>query len=98
MRKRRFTEEQIVQALQEWDKGAKLAALVRRQLVTEQALYPPAGKRLVAAEHPADGAHDGDGVRRTLRAPIVPLLGCRALGRHDAARASTTFASIHGLR
>jgi putative transposase len=39
MRKSRFTEEQIVQVLQEWDKGAKLADLVRRHGVTEQTLY-----------------------------------------------------------
>jgi putative transposase len=39
MRKSRFTEEQIVQALQEWDAGAKVADLVRRLGVTEQTLY-----------------------------------------------------------
>jgi putative transposase len=39
MRKSRFTEEQIVQALQEWDAGAKIADLVRRLGVTEQTLY-----------------------------------------------------------
>lgn len=39
MRKSRFTEEQIVGVLQEWEKGAKLADLVRRHGVTEQTLY-----------------------------------------------------------
>jgi putative transposase len=39
MRKSRFTEEQIVQALQEWDAGAKVSDLVRRLGVTEQTLY-----------------------------------------------------------
>ena len=39
MRKRRFTEEQIIKALQEWDAGAKIADLVRRLGVTEQTLY-----------------------------------------------------------
>lgn len=39
MKKSRFSEEQIVAILQEWDAGAKLADLVRRHLVTEQTLY-----------------------------------------------------------
>ena len=39
MRKSRFTEAQIIQALQEWDAGAKIADLVRRLGVTEQTLY-----------------------------------------------------------
>lgn len=39
MKKSRFTEEQIVAALQEWDAGAKIADLVRRHGVTEQTLY-----------------------------------------------------------
>ena len=39
MRATRFTEEQIIQALQEWDAGAKVADLVRRHGVTEQTLY-----------------------------------------------------------
>ena len=39
MRKSRFTDEQIVQVLQEWDKGAKVTELVRRHGVTEQTLY-----------------------------------------------------------
>jgi putative transposase len=39
MKKSRFSEEQIVAILQEWDTGAKLADLVRRHGVTEQTLY-----------------------------------------------------------
>lgn len=39
MRKSRFSEEQIIQALQEWDAGAKIGDLVRRLGVTEQTLY-----------------------------------------------------------
>ena len=39
MRKSRFTEEQIIKALQEWDAGAKVAELLRRLGVTEQTLY-----------------------------------------------------------
>jgi putative transposase len=39
MKKSRFSEEQIVAILQEWDAGAKLADLVRRHGVTEQTLY-----------------------------------------------------------
>jgi len=39
MRKSRFTEDQIIKALQEWDAGGKIADLVRRLGVTEQTLY-----------------------------------------------------------
>ena len=39
MRKSRFSDEQIVAVLQEWDAGAKMADLVRRHGVTEQTLY-----------------------------------------------------------
>ncbi len=39
MRKTRFTEEQIIKTLQEWDAGAKIADLVRRLGVSEQTLY-----------------------------------------------------------
>ena len=39
MKKSRFSEEQIVAILQEWDAGAKLTDLVRRHGVTEQTLY-----------------------------------------------------------
>jgi putative transposase len=39
MKKSRFSEEQIVGILQEWDAGAKMPDLVRRHGVTEQTLY-----------------------------------------------------------
>ena len=39
MRKSRFTEDQIIKALQEWGAGGKIADLVRRLGVTEQTLY-----------------------------------------------------------
>jgi putative transposase len=39
MKRSRFSEEQIVGVLQEWDAGAKVADLVRRHGVTEQTLY-----------------------------------------------------------
>ena len=39
MKKSRFSEEQIVGILQEWDAGGKIADLVRRHGVTEQTLY-----------------------------------------------------------
>lgn len=39
MKKSRFSEEQIVAILQEWDAGGKIADLVRRHGVTEQTLY-----------------------------------------------------------
>lgn len=39
MRKSRYTEEQIVQAMQEWTAGAKVGELCRRLGVTEATLY-----------------------------------------------------------
>ena len=39
MKKSRFTTEQIVAILQEWDAGAKVSELVRRNGVTETTLY-----------------------------------------------------------
>jgi putative transposase len=39
MKKSRFTEGQIVKALQEWDAGAKAGDLGRRLGVTETTLY-----------------------------------------------------------
>ncbi len=39
MKKSRFSDEQIVAVLHEWDAGAKVADLVRRHGVTEQTLY-----------------------------------------------------------
>ena len=39
MGKSRFTDEQIIGVLHEWDAGAKLSDLVRKHGVTEQTLY-----------------------------------------------------------
>jgi putative transposase len=39
MKRSRFSDEQIIAVLQEWDAGAKIADLVRRHGVTEQTLY-----------------------------------------------------------
>jgi putative transposase len=39
MKKSRFSEEQIVAILQEWDAGGKVTDLVRRHGGTEQTLY-----------------------------------------------------------
>jgi putative transposase len=39
MRKSRYTEEQIIKAMQEWDAGAKPGELGRRLGVTETTLY-----------------------------------------------------------
>jgi putative transposase len=39
MKKSRFTEEQIVRALHEWDAGAQPGELARRLGVTETTLY-----------------------------------------------------------
>ena len=39
MKRSRFSDEQIVAVLREWDAGAKVADLIRRHGVTEQTLY-----------------------------------------------------------
>jgi putative transposase len=39
MKRSRFSDEQIVAVLHEWEAGAKLPDLVRRHGVTEQTLY-----------------------------------------------------------
>jgi putative transposase len=39
MKRSRFSDEQIVAVLHEWDAGAKVPDLVRRHGVTEQTLY-----------------------------------------------------------
>ena len=39
MKRSRFSDEQIVAVLHEWDAGAKMPDLVRRHGVTEQTLY-----------------------------------------------------------
>jgi len=39
MKRSRFSEDQIVAVLHEWDAGAKVVDLVRRHRVTEQTLY-----------------------------------------------------------
>lgn len=39
MRKSRYTDEQIIKALQEWDAGVKPGELCRRLGVTETTLY-----------------------------------------------------------
>ncbi len=39
MRKSRFTDEQIIAVLYEWDAGAKVVNLVRTHGVAEQTLY-----------------------------------------------------------
>lgn len=39
MRKRRFTEEQIVKVLKEWESGTSGAELSRRHNITETTLY-----------------------------------------------------------
>jgi len=39
MRRSRFTDEQIIAVLHEWDAGAKMVDRVRRHGVTEQTLY-----------------------------------------------------------
>ena len=44
MKRKRFTEEQIINVLKEYEAGAKMADLARRQGVTENTLYRWKGK------------------------------------------------------